>query len=157
MKFGRDMGLRLPCCHLPHGRCGLKSYLQVVRVTACSHLPHGRCGLKFDSINLDNDTKSHLPHGRCGLKFVCDDCGLEDAKGHLPHGRCGLKSYRDGDILLDNGSPSTRKVWIEITRMSAAGAREEGHLPHGRCGLKFGITAIIAVVAIVTFHTEGVD
>ena len=83
-------------------------------VNFCSHLPQGRCGLKFSDIFLTSSTpECHLPQGRCGLKF---------------------KSSVVTASL--SGSPSARKVWIEIAPIDINQTTAPGHLPQGRCGLK---------------------
>ena len=123
-------------CHLPQGRCGLKTRTtSMINAYKC-HLPQGRCGLKYAAtlhkseistspsarkvwieINCiqhrEGSGISHLPQGRCGLKLCLKAVLFFLLHRHLPQGRCGLKC----------------SLW----QASDIGA---GHLPQGRCGLK---------------------
>ena len=54
-------------------------------------------------------------------------------------------------------SPSARKVWIEILRLSIQFTLNQCHLPRGRCGLKYLKAPDSIGTASVTFRAEGVD
>ena len=62
------------------------------------------------------------------------DAKLIAFKSHLPRGRCGLKFEKARKKRGKKGSPSARKVWIEIRGVN-----------------EFYITSC------VTFREEGVD
>ena len=80
-----------------------------------------------------NPVKRHLPQGRCGLKSAILNTMYEEYS-HLPQGRCGLKLFTAVNKIKKEGSPSARKVWIEITARGS-----------------------IEVENKVTFRKEGVD
>ena len=56
---------------------------------------------------------SHPPHGGCGLKWTLFLTTIT-AASHPPHGGCGLKCTEFVPIKISTGSPSTRRVWIEM-------------------------------------------
>ena len=76
---------------------------------------------------------------------------------HLPRGRCGLKYHRLLRQPTSRGSPSARKVWIEIWRTKLVQSKSKRHLPRGRCGLKCRISIKQKSNFLVTFREEGVD
>ena len=76
--------------------------------------------------------------------------------GHLPHGRCGLKSSTADDLTDVSTSPSTRKVWIEISKItpiipvfSSPSTR--------KVWIEIERKMLNEKRKKVTFHTEGVD
>ena len=135
-------------CHLPQGRCGLKTRTtSMINAYKC-HLPQGRCGLKYAAtlhkseistspsarkvwieINCiqhrEGSGISHLPQGRCGLKLCLKAVLFFLLHRHLPQGRCGLKC----------------SLW----QASDIGA---GHLPQGRCGLKYHESALLKSIVL---------
>ena len=98
---------------------------------------------------------------------------------HPPCGGCGLKSKQSIRRGNHQGSPSMRRVWIEmlapkvLTYIPNVTLHAEGvdwnynigycwpikpcHPPCGGCGLKFIIPGCVSLRDIVTLHAEGVD
>ena len=56
--------------------------------------------------------------------------------GHPPCGGCGLKFETEQDMMEDDGSPSLRRVWVEIIIYFGERRVYYGHPPCGGCGLK---------------------
>ena len=124
--------------HLPHGRCGLKSYtskqigdrivspparevwIEIQLVQKSFHFgssPPARevwIEIFLPSICLKVNVNSHLPHGRCGLKFLYSGQPTF-GEGHLPHGRCGLKYIRRAFYRPAWASPPAWEVRTEIS------------------------------------------
>ena len=144
-------------CHLPQGRCGLKSRTALSESWSYQSPSARKVWIEIQSLyNAWLVIFRHLPQGRCGLKyFVAIRCAL--LASHLPQGRCGLKScaclsnlpwtsvtfrkegvdwnfYSSVEYTIRQTSPSAKKVWIEIRYSS----------PHRH-------------PASVTFCKEGVD
>ena len=153
-------------CHLPQGRCGLKSLLGLL----LSHPMH----VTFRKEGVDwNNHHHHLLHTMQKVTFrkegvdwnLSDTFTLRALSRHLPQGRCGLKLNSSLKIGYSSRSPSARKVWIEMPKflylLSNKGVtfRKEGvdwnlghspfdicmlrHLPQGRCGLKLQVKLIL--------------
>ena len=76
----------------------------------------------------------HPPLGGCGLKYSYAPFLLLFPSCHPPLGGCGLKCVAFLKIAVKNMSPSTRRVWIEITIIYKGFLRP-----------------------FVTLHSEGVD
>ena len=145
-------------CHLPRGRCGLKSSLFQVPFALQGHLPRGRCGLKWLTPDHPECLKPSPSARKVWIEMFCMPRVQGQLRRHLPRGRCGLKFMSIGFFPFNCSSPSARKVWIEILSLPivlhvyVVTFREEGvdwnsesillakvrygHLPRGRCGLK---------------------
>ena len=120
----------------------------------------------------------HPPRGGCGLKSRRSRRRWKRLC-HPPRGGCGLKSGCPGLPDGGQGSPSTRRVWIEIAEAKSGIAFGASHPPRGGCGLKLlseqpepqglespstrrvwieiAIKAALLLGNIVTLHAEGVD
>ena len=104
--------------HLPRGRCGLKC-IPPARSAGHQQSPSARKVWIEIELHRCRVIKqwSHLPRGRCGLKWYRSIWQSTEG-GHLPRGRCGLKFQGGVNHVQDESSPSARKVWIEISRVS---------------------------------------
>ena len=77
------------------------------------HLPRGRCGLKSVFIFVSAFFNRHLPRGRCGLKYL--QCISQAWKILSPSARkVWIEMNPSRGAYQQTRSPSARKVWIEI-------------------------------------------
>ena len=103
---------------------------------AGGHPPRGGCGLKSLGACSWKPGLSHPPRGGCGLKYVAPGV-LVQQEGHPPRGGCGLKCLCRQWWTFAAPSPSTRRVWIEISACLSPASSGKSHPPRGGCGLKF--------------------
>ena len=150
-------------CHLPRGRCGLKSVEFKNADEYVRKSPSARkVWIEIVKLHCHLLRRHPSPSARkVWIEMYIWVSFMRLASSHLPRGRCGLKYL---EILsyhhpTQDRSPSARKVWIEITlaisllKRKLVTFREEGvdwnyssfaycldlwqsHLPRGRCGLK---------------------
>ena len=92
------------------------------------------------------------------MKSVHDrDLGRK-SEGSPSTRRVWIEMYFVGKPMIhDQPSPSTRRVWIEISYWYAGEEGGSGHPPRGGCGLKSDDAAGQDGFQAVTLHAEGVD
>ena len=178
----------------------MKSRRALYRGRWPGHPPRGGCGLKWASpfawlssrvvpstrrvwiemttaISPPPRPAGHPPRGGCGLKFLSAAPEPRCCR-HPPRGGCGLKFNTRYEGSPKAGSPSTRRVWIEICRpgtspdsschpprggcglkFKLSGGRLGccRHPPRGGCGLKYSTEPKTCAKIVVTLHAEGVD
>ena len=121
-------------CHLPQGRCGLKSTCNTLLLTPMPSPSARKVWIEilmrwyWRALMFVTFRKEGVDWNVINLNW----CG--GWKRHLPQGRCGLKSDTVSMLLSVLSSPSARKVWIEIL-------------------VQGGDDIVLAV----TFRKEGVD
>ena len=66
-------------------------------------------------------------------------------KGRSPHGERGLKFKKNGGIVNDTLSLSSRRAWIEMHSFEVYPVGAFGRSPHGERGLKCGTCGIAEI------------
>ncbi len=130
----------LALCHLPSGRCGLKSIAATIPALEKGHLPSGRCGLKSRRTREAAGTRASPPFGEVWIEMTNQPRSDTTSSRHLPSGRCGLKLFLHLPDRPHHMSPPFGEVWIEILCATRASSWSSRHLPSGRCGLKYRAT-----------------
>ena len=147
-------------CHLPQGRCGLKSIAEKV-YPLWERSPSARkvwieiiCQVTLRESDMVTFRKEGVDWNLVpAIPTMCWDSvtfrkeGVDwnfklnsrklEALSHLPQGRCGLKLAGIATGCGRRPSPSARKVWIEMRKYPDTRPDCPRHLPQGRCGLKF--------------------
>ena len=144
-------------CHLPQGRCGLKS-------CAClSNLPWTSVTFRKEGVDWNPPTIAdirkrcgHLPQGRCGLKCTITTTTVNTARSSPSARKVWIEITCAYCHSRQQKSPSARKVWIEIWKRDA---NRTGRMsPSARkVWIEIACEVTIGAMSAVTFRKEGVD
>ena len=99
------------------------------------HPPRGGCGLKFRRVQLHHVPPRHPPRGGCGLKYSQNGYGNGE-EGSPSMRRVWIEMQNLALLVYVRWSPSMRRAWIEIRIVSRIPTRRHSHPPCGGCGLK---------------------
>ena len=116
--------------------------------------PIRRCGLKYTYLGLLSFHDPSPPIRRCGLKFLrCKQLNQSHLLLSPPIRRCGLKFSILSLILTTGASPPIRRCGLKF-HIDTSDTSHYHVTSQRRCGLKLLHHEIVALLNVVTSHTE---